>query len=372
MARLPNGMAALALVLLVRGGGASYAEAGLVAAAYGIAVAIGAPYGGRQVDRRGARLVLRRRMVLFPSLFGVVAVLGAVDAPLLAIAAATAATGLTLPPVSSVLRSIWPTVAGEDGARTAYALDAALQEVIFVGGPLLVALLAIVDPVAPVVGAAILAAVGTFVFSRIPPVRAAVPAAEHHSSRLGALSAIGVRTIALLCVGLGLGFGAVEIAIPAFAETQGNRALAGIVLATFSAGSLVGGLVAGLRPTRDERRRIIVGSFVLAGLMALPLLATSIWTMSILMFCAGLPIAPVVAALYGQIGRVAAAGSVAEAFSWFGTSVSIGIAGGTVVGGAVIDGHGWRAAIALGIGFLALGAIVTTLRRSTLAPPPAE
>ena len=49
--------------------------------------------------------------------------------------------------------------------------------------------------------------------------------------------------------------------------------------------------------------------------------------MSILMFCAGLPIAPVVAALYGQIGRVAAAGSVAEAFSWFGTSVSIGIAG---------------------------------------------
>jgi MFS family permease len=365
-------MAALALVLLVRGGGASYAEAGLVAAAYGIAVAIGAPYGGRQVDRRGARLVLRRRMVLFPSLFGVVAVLGAVDAPLLAIAAATAATGLTLPPVSSVLRSIWPTVAGEDGARTAYALDAALQEVIFVGGPLLVALLAIVDPVAPVVGAAVLAGVGTFVFSRIPPVRAAAPAAEHHSSRLGALSAIGVRTIALLCVGLGLGFGAVEIAIPAFAETQGNRALAGIALATFSAGSLVGGLVAGLRPSRDERRRIIVGSFVLVGLMALPLLATSIWTMSILMFCAGLPIAPVVAALYGQIGRVAAAGSVAEAFSWFGTSVSIGIAGGTVLGGAVIDGHGWRAAIAVGIFFLALGAIVTTLRRSTLAPPVAE
>ena len=183
---------------------------------------------------------------------------------------------------------------------------------------------------APVVGAAILAAVGTFVFSRIPPVRAAAPAAEHHSSRLGALSAIGVRTIALLCIGLGLGFGAVEIAVPAFAETQGNRALAGIALAGFSAGSLVGGLAAGLRPTRDERRRIIVGSFVLAALMALPLLATSIWTMALLMFCAGLPIAPVVAALYGQIGRVAAAGSVAEAFSWFGTSVSIGLAAGTV------------------------------------------
>ena len=89
--------------------------------------------------------------------------------------------------------------------------------------------------------------------------------------------------------------------------------------------------------------------------MALPLLATSVWTMAVLMFCAGLPIAPVVAALYGQIGRVAAPGSVAEAFSWFGTSVSIGIACGTVVGGAVIDGHGWRAAVILGIAFFGLG-----------------
>ena len=119
--------------------------------------------------------MLRRRMVLYPTLFGLVALLGAVDAPIAAIAVAAAAAGLTMPPVSSVLRSIWPTVAGEDGAKTAYALDAALQEVIFVGGPLLVAVLAIIDPVAPVVGAAVLAAVGTFAFSRIPPVRAAGP-----------------------------------------------------------------------------------------------------------------------------------------------------------------------------------------------------
>ena len=67
--------------------------------------------------------------------------------------------------------------------------------------------------------------------------------------------------------------------------------------------------------------------------MALPLASTSIATMAVLLFFAGLPIAAVVAGLYAQIGRVAAAGSVAEAFSWFGTSVSIGIAGGTVAGG---------------------------------------
>jgi predicted MFS family arabinose efflux permease len=310
-------------------------------------------------------------MVVYPVLFGVVAVLGAIEAPIGSIAVAAAAAGLTMPPVSSSLRSIWPTLAGEDGSRTAYALDAALQEVIFVGGPLLVAVLATVAPVAPVVGAAILAAVGTYAFSRLPPVSEAGPAEERHSSRLGALSAIGVRTIALLSLFLGLGFGSVEIAVPAFAEVHGNRALAGIALAGFSAGSLLGGLLAGLRPSSDERRRIILGTFLLAALMALPLAANSILTMSMLLFCAGIPIAPVVAALYGQIGRVAAAGSVAEAFSWFGTSVSIGIAGGSVGGGAVIDSHGWRAAVLLGIGFLGIGAVLTTFRRATLAPPDA-
>ncbi len=361
-------MAGLGLVLLVRDAGAGYGEAGLVAAAYAVGVAIGAPYGGRQVDRLGAKPVLRFRLVAYPGLLGLVAVLGELGAPIPAIAVAAAAAGLTMAPVSSVLRAIWPSVAGSDGAKTAYALDAALQEVIFIGGPLLVAVLAAIDPGAAVGGAAVLAAIGTFAFLRIPPVGSARPATEQHSSRFGALSAVGVRTIALYCVWLGLGFGGIEIAVPAFAEANGNRALAGIALAGFAAGSLVGGLLAGLRPSSDERRRIIVGAFVLTAAMCLPLAAGSIWTIAVLLFFAGLPIAPVVAALYGMIGQVAAPGSVAEAFSWFGTSVTIGIAGGTVAGGWLIDGHGWRAAAALGIACLGTGAVVTTLRRETLVP----
>ena len=60
---------------------------------------------------------------------------------------------------------------------------------------------------------------------------------------------------------------------------------------------------------------------------------------------------------------------MAEAFSWFGTSVSIGIAGGSVAGGWLIDGHGWQAAVVLGVACVAVGAVVTALRRGTLAPP---
>ena len=371
VARLPLGMAALALVLLVRDAGGDYGEAGLVTAVYGIAVAVGAPYNGRQVDRRGARSVLHRRNILYPSLFVVVAVLGAAGAPIALIAMAAAAAGVTLAPISSVLRSIWPTVVGEDGANTAYSLDAALQEMIWIGGPLIVAALAVFSPVAAVAGVAVVAAVGTFSFTRIPPVHEAAPAEERHASRWGALSAVGVRTLCLLSLFVGLGFGAVEIAVPGFADEQGNRALAGIGLAGFAAGSLVGGLVAGLFPLRDERRRIVIGSFALAAGLALPLAATSMLTMTILLFLAGLPIAPTVAAVYGQLGRVTAAGSVAEAFSWFSTAIAIGIAAGSFAGGVLIDSNGWRWSVLLGLFCVALAGVVVAMRRGTLDAPPA-
>jgi predicted MFS family arabinose efflux permease len=91
--------------------------------------------------------------------------------------------------------------------------------------------------------------------------------------------------------------------------------------------------------------------------------------MTAFFFVAGFPVAPIVAAIYGQIGRVAAAGSVAEAFSWFATSISIGIAGGSVAGGWLIDTNDWRAGIVFGVALVALGAIVVTVRRGTLAPP---
>ncbi len=366
VARLPVGMTALALVLLVRASGGGYGSAGLVAAAYSLAVAVGAPYAGRQVDRRGAARVLRRRMVAFPTLLGLVALLGELDLSVWVLALPAAAAGLAIPPVSSTLRSIWPDVLGEDAARTAYALEAALQEVIFIGGPMLVAVLAAVSPVAGVLGAAVAAAVGTLVFVRLPPVRDSRPSEVRHGSRLGALSAPGVRTIALMALSLGLAFGAVEIAAPAFAEREGNRALAGIALAGFAAGSLVGGLVAGLRPSTSERRRLIVGGVALAGVLALPLLAGSLATLTLLLFVAGLPIAPIVAAAYGLIGRVAAPGSVAEAFAWFGTAVSTGIAGGSIGGGWLVDRHGWRAAVLLGVALAAVAAGLVALRWRSL------
>ena len=364
--RLPVGMTALALLLLIRSRGESYGAAGLVVAVYAVALGIGAPIGGRQVDRYGPTRVLQIRAVLFGAFLAVVVALAVADAGIGAIAAAAAIAGLSMPPLSSTVRIVWPRLARNELRSTAYALEATIQEVHFIGGPLVAAGLAAIDPVAAVGGAGIACLVGTTMVARLPPVRETPPSRSGGAGRLGALGSPGVRTIIGYAALAGLAFGAVELAMPALAEEHGGRELGGIALACFSAGSLVGGLLAGLRPAESDLRRFVGGAFVLSAAMLTLQLAVSIPTLCVFAFVSGLPIAPTIGALYTLIDRSARAGTVAEAFAWFGTAVSVGIAGGSAISGVLVDERGVRWSFAVGAAIALAGAVFGWVRRGTL------
>ena len=158
--------------------------------------------------------------------------------------------------------------------------------------------------------------------------------------------------------------------MPAFAESHGSRELGGLALASFSAGSLVGGLVAGMRPPRSVLRRFFVGAMLLTLALLSLQLAGSIPTLCLLAFVAGLPIAPTIGALYTLIDRAARSGTAAEAFAWFGTAVSIGIATGSATAGAIVEGRGVQAAFAVGPAAALLGALLAFARRDTLRARP--
>lgn len=366
VSRLCVGMTPLALLLVVRDEGFSYTAAGAVTAGYTVALGLGAPYSGRRVDRRGRLRVLLPRAILYPAALGAVAVLGVTGGPIVALGCAAAVAGLLMPPVGASIRTLLPALAPGDLRSTAFALEAALQEVFFVAGPLLVALLATIGPVAALVGAAATAFVGTVALTRLPPIRETVPPTAGAGHWIGSLGAPGVQTILGLAVFMGLAFGPLEVAMPGFAEQHGSRELAGLALASFSGGSLVGGLLVGLRRGVDDRTRLRLFAAVLPVGLALPLLATSIPLMCALIFLAGLPIAPLITGAYGLVDRVAPPGTHAETFAWIGTAITAGISTGTALGGWLVDAHGVRVTIACGVAAAVLGALFVAARRGTL------
>jgi MFS family permease len=364
LARLPMGMIGLALLLLVRENGGSYAAAGAVSGLYFVATAIGAPISGRLVDRRGQARILLSRAVIFPALLVGVCALALLDAPLALIGAAAAAAGGLMPPVGASLRSLWPRMFADAELRAAaYALEASLQEITFIVGPLLVALLtAAASPVLALGVAAVVGGVGTMLIALAEPVRAWRPEEERHAaSILGALESRGVLTIIGLSGCLGLGFGATEVGFPAFAELHGGAELGSIPLSLFAGGSLVGGLVAGARVTMPPLRLLRVSAVLLTLGLALPLLGWSLPSMAALAFFAGLAIAPVVMSAYGLVDAVAARGTAAEAFSWITTAVFAGFSVGMALGGTLIDAYGAKSSFVLGTASAALGAVLVAV-----------
>ena len=361
LARLPAGMIGLALLLLVRENGGSYAAAGAVSGGYFVATAVGAPISGRLVDRRGQARILLSRAVIFPALLVAVCLLALLDAPLALVGAAAAAAGALMPPVGASLRALWPRMFADAELRAAaYALEASLQEITFIVGPLLVALLtAAASPVLALGAAAAVGGVGTLLIALAEPVRAWRPEEERHaSSILGALESRGVLTLIGLSACLGVGFGGTEVGFPAFAEDHGGPELGSIPLSLFAAGSLVGGFAVGARVTLPPLRLLRLSAVLLALGLALPLLGWSLPSMAVLAFLAGLAIAPVVMSAYGLVDAVAVRGTAAEAFSWITTAVFAGFSVGMALGGTLIDAYGTKASFMLAVAAASVGAVL--------------
>ena len=102
-----------------------------------------------------------------------------------------------------------------------------------------------------------------------------------------------VLSLALVCLTLGALFGAAEVTTVAFAEEQGQRGAAGWLLAGWSFGSLVAGLVTGAiawRSGPDVRLRW--GSAAMALAMAPLMFVASIPLMAVVLLVGGLAIAP--------------------------------------------------------------------------------
>jgi MFS family permease len=372
VARFPVGINGLAIILFGREHTGSYATAGAIAAAFALALGLSSPFLGRLIDRLGVAVVMPPLAVAHAAALIALVILGEIDAPPVALGGAALVAGLCLPPLGAVVRSLWPRILEDVDPGllpTALAVEGIVIELIFVVGPLLTGLIvAVASPSAALLLSAGLVVVGTALFLARPIVRS-ITISEHAGSHgmLGALRSPGIRTLVLTTLPLGFCFGAMEVTLPAFSEDVASRAYAGVLIAVWSVGSALGGVIYGAIEHTGPPGRRYARLALLLPLGYLPLAAaSSLAVMLPLAFLAGLCIAPTLTAGNQLAGDVAPAGAETEAFTWPVTALVCGLAVGNWVAGALVEAIDWRVAFLSSAAGAALGAILATARRRTL------
>jgi MFS family permease len=336
--RLPSAMVPLALLLMVQQQTGSYAVAGLASATLGIASAAMAPVLGRLADRRGPRMILLTQAALYPLLLGLLVAVVLTAAPVAALIGASALAGMATPLVSGTVRALWSRV--DDRVRpTAFALDATATELVFVVGPSLVAVLAVFASPALALGlAGVLAVSGALGVATSRATRAYVPVAGARSGAFATVLAPGMPRLLLSGTALMLGFGALEVAIPAFADATGSPGMSGVLLAVWSLGSVAGGLWFGARVLSislpRQYRLLLLG--VTIGLAPLAWISSP-WALGVLLFLGGTAIAPTLTVQNTLVGALAPEHATTEAFTWLSTITVGASAIGAAVGGALIE-----------------------------------
>ncbi|MGK5110472.1 MULTISPECIES: MFS transporter [unclassified Geodermatophilus] len=371
--RLPSAMVPLALLLMVQQQTGSYAVAGLAAATYGIAMACMAPVLGRLADRRTPRPVLLAQAGVYPLLLTalVAAVLGGAPTPV--VVGASAAAGAATPLVSGAVRALWSRV--DPAVRpTAFALDATATELVFVAGPTAVAALTVLAGPAWAVGiAGVLAVAGSLGIATSRAIRDWVPTpAAERTSPFTTVLAPGMPRVLVSGSALMLGFGALEVAVPAFADAAGSPGMSGVLLALWSLGSVAGGLWFGARVVsaslpRQYRWLLLGVTIGLAPLTA----ASSPWVLGALLFLGGTAIAPTLTVQNSLVGALAPAHATTEAFTWLSTMATGASAVGAALGGALIEGpSGVSGSLLLAVAGAALAVTVTLVpgRRGVRRP----
>lgn len=334
--RLPNGMAPLAIVLA---GTHSYgaASGAVLAALYLMASAVGGPLLGRQVDRRGQTAVFALSGLVSGA--GLAAVAVGVGR-LWQVAAAVVVAGGLKPPLEAGLRSLWGTGAGSvmpapAHQRTALALDAASQELIYIAGPIIVAGIALAaSPTAALLVTAALGIVGTALVVTTDASRSWTPVDKRRGDWLGPLRSPHLRTLytAMACIGVPIG-AITPLAITAATQYHAPW-LAGGLPAVLSAGAVLGGLAYGVRawPGTTLRQLITLTALFSAGWLAVSMAGRPA-TMIAATAGTGLFMAPLLAAAFAETGALAPRGTATEAQALLVAALDIGCALGTAAAG---------------------------------------
>ena len=352
-ARLGLAMTGLGLVWLVHDMTGSYGRAGLVTGAFAVTEAVIGPQVARVIDRYGQTRVVP----LLVTAHGLAIAGLLAGGPMLPLAVLA---GATIPQIGALVAARWShALAGSELLPTAFALESMASSVAFLAGPALVGTVAtLADPRAGTALAAALVLVGGLALSAqratAPPPRVMDDCAAGSAGRHSSLASRGFAGVVAANAGLGMVFGALQVAVTAFATDAGAAGLAGPLYSVMNLACLVSAALYGRRP----RTLRLPTALALLALASLPLLLVTVpWQLALALVAPGLAIAPILTLSSVVTQRRVDKAVLTQAYTWLNSASAAGLAGAAAVAGQLVDSADARAGFALAAAAAGCGAL---------------
>lgn len=344
MARIPLAIVGFSVLFFVKASTGSFAQAGVASGVVIAANAVSAPVFGRLADRRGQRPLLLFAAIGHPLAIALLIVTGDLGGNLLAVSGAVLLVGATIVPVGAFLRARWTAILPTDHeVHVAYSLEAISDELVWVFGPALAALVAgTITPAAGLILSGIIGTIGCLWLraGRDAPIAATPPAGERHHVFKPWRSR---RIVALLIASafLGIAFGVNDVTVVAWATNAGLPQIAGLVLTAYSIGSVSGGFLMGAIPARVPPYRLLVLAALAVGVFwsALALAPNIVWLFPLGLF-AGATITPFTISTNRVLQAEVSPKVLTEGLAWVSAFVVGSMAVGSFVGGLINQAAG--------------------------------
>lgn len=375
LARQPFAMLTIGIVLLVQHTTGSFAAAGAVSAATGVAMALGAPQAGKLADRFGQRAVLIPGALVHAAAVSTLIALALVNAPLWVLLITAIPAGASVPQVGPMVRARWAhQLGGGKLMPTAAAFESVTDELTFVVGPVLAtALCTGVHPAAGLTAEAVLTVFGGLLFAA--QTRTAPPGhggERTAGGRTSALSVPGVRVLIVAFLGIGAVFGGMLVSLAAFTQSIGAPGANGLLYGIFAGGNMLSGVACGVIVWRSSPQSRLPRAYGLLALASVPLWfaadAGSPVVLGLFGLLVGLTVAPAMITGFTLVERLVPVSCRTEAYTWLTGSVALGQAAAATAAGQLTDGLGASAGFLVPLAGTTLAALtIAALRRKLVA-----
>jgi MFS family permease len=368
------GMISLSIFFKVQQATGSIAIAGLATGVNGVTGATTAGLRGTLIDRFGMKIPLR----FFAPSYALLILLFSTGSSKTQLVIFAGILGFSAPPINLSIRPLWKVTVPAAQIRTAYAIDTAVMNSVGVFGPLLATTVSLsYSPQTSLQICSLLIFIGGTALSMSPQLKKWKPE-KKSSSDLAVWRTPAMQLLMFEGVFIGLGWGAFDIAVPAFTTLEGIPHRTGIIFAIMAAGNVVGGLVAGMVSKKTSSFAAFKSLYFFWFIFSLPLAFTyPNWSMMIVtatmsLMSGGLQV------FYLEISEaVRPKGTAVAALGWLWTVEGTFASLGAAAGGFISEHYSPRfclglTTICVGIGYLIMKSGAGLLKAADRIPTEEE